>query len=351
MKPFTFIDLFAGIGGIRIAFEKSGGVCVFSSEIDKYAKDTYEANFHERPFGDITKIDPSEIPDHTILLGGFPCQTFSICGSRKGFRSAEGTLFFSICKILDEKRPYALMLENVKNLKSHDGGRTISKIMAMLRDLGYNARYDILNALDFGLPQKRERTIIVGFRDSALFEFPEHCENTGRLEDILEDVIPDKYFLSNDIRRKRFEKVKPGYPTPSIWHENKSGNISALPYSCALRAGASHNYLSVNGIRRLTPRELLRLQGFPDNFKIIVSDAQIRKQAGNSVSIPVIAAVAKNMVKTMKESASPQQHDGPGPKDASPQCSPATIPPDPDHPNHDTMTDRPPLAHEGTPTQ
>jgi len=301
MKKIKFIDLFAGIGGIRLGFETIDGKCVFSSEWDKYAQDTYEANFGEHPEGDITTINPETIPNHDILLSGFPCQAFSICGDQKGFSDTRGTLFFNIEEILKIKKPYAFMLENVKNLKSHDKGRTFKTILKHLKELGYSVHHTILNALDFGLPQKRERTIIVGFKDNIEFSFPKPLGIKPNLAHILEqdDSIEEKYFVSEAIREKRKQKVKPNYPTPSIWHENKSGNISALEYSCALRAEASYNYLLVNGIRRPTPRELLRLQGFPDSFKIVVPYTQLRKQVGNSVSIPVIQAVAQEIQRSI----------------------------------------------------
>lgn len=302
MKKCKFIDLFAGIGGIRLGFEVHGAQCVFSSEWDSFAQDTYEANFGERPAGDITKIDPNEIPNHDILLGGFPCQAFSICGDQKGFSDTRGTLFFNIEQILKIKKPYAFMLENVKNIKSHDKGRTFKIILEHLDNLGYFVHHSILNSLDFGVPQKRERTIIVGFKENLDFNFPKPLGIKPNLRDILEadENIDKQYFVSEKIRKKRMDKVKPNYPIPSIWHENKSGNISALEYSCALRAGASYNYLVVNGIRRPTARELLRLQGFPDTFKIVVPYTQIRKQAGNSVTVPVIKAVAEEMLKSME---------------------------------------------------
>jgi len=301
MSSFTFIDLFAGIGGIRLGFEYHGGKCVFSSEWDKYAQDTYEANFGERPDGDITQIDPKGIPNHDILLGGFPCQAFSICGDQKGFADTRGTLFFNIEEILRIKKPYSFMLENVKNLKSHDKGRTFETILDHLKVLGYYVHHTVLNSLDFGVPQKRERTIIVGFRENISFSFPKPLGTAPDLSTILEDatIIDKRYFASESIRAKRMSKVKPNFPTPSIWHENKSGNISALEYSCALRAGASYNYLLINGIRRPTPRELLRLQGFPDSYKIVVPYTQIRKQVGNSVTVPVIKYVAGEMIKSI----------------------------------------------------
>lgn len=301
MKKFTFIDLFAGIGGIRLGFEAVGGECVFSSEWDTFAQTTYEANFGEKPAGDITEIAASSIPDHDILLAGFPCQAFSICGDQKGFDDTRGTLFFNIEEILRVKQPFAFMLENVKNLRSHDKGRTFKIITQRLESLGYHLHHTILNSLDFGVPQKRERIFIVGFKKDIAFNFPQPLGIQPKLTDILEDEakIEDKYYVSEQIKQKRFAKVKPNYPIPSIWHENKSGNISALEYSCALRAGASYNYLVVNGIRRLTPRELLRLQGFPDSFKVVVPYTQIRKQTGNSVSVPVIKAIAKEMLSSI----------------------------------------------------
>ncbi len=299
---FTFIDLFAGIGGIRIPFDELGGHCIFSSEWDKYAQETYEANFGERPEGDITLINPNAIPDHDILLAGFPCQAFSIIGNKQGFSdTARGTLFFNIVKILQTKKPAAFLLENVKQLKTHDRGRTFKIIEENLHQLGYFTYTSILNALDFGLPQKRERTFIVGFREPLKFSFPNSFKETPLLTNILEpdEQVEQKLFASDFIKNKRLErlKVQPFYP--SIWHENKSGNISILPYSCALRRGASYNYLLVNGIRRPSSRELLRLQGFPENFKIVVSHSEIRKQTGNSVPVSVVRHVAKKMIEAL----------------------------------------------------
>lgn len=302
---FRFIDLFAGIGGIRIGFETVGGECVFSSEWDTGAQNTYEANFGEKPNGDITQINAKDIPDHDILLGGFPCQPFSIMGSKKGFLDTRGTLFFEIERILRDKQPRAILLENVKQFRTHDKGNTFRIIINKLEELGYHTYATILNALDFGLPQKRERTFIVGFRDNIQFQFPNPYGVQAELNSVLEpdDSVDPKLFASEKIKKNRLDRLKaqnskPFYP--SIWHENKSGNISVLPFSCALRAGASYNYLLVNGIRRPSSRELLRLQGFPDDFKIVVSHQEIRKQTGNSVAVPVIKEIARSMISALK---------------------------------------------------
>ncbi|MEQ1704590.1 MAG: DNA cytosine methyltransferase [Rickettsiales bacterium] len=295
------IDLFAGIGGIRLGFEANDCDCVFTSEWDVDAQKMYEANFGEKLHGDITKISPADIPDHDILLGGFPCQPFSIIGKSLGFSDTRGTLFFNIEEILRVKKPYALMLENVKQLVSHDGGRTFGIIKEKLEQLGYFLHIKVLNALDFGVPQKRERVIIVGFRDDIEFKFPEPVGFSKSLSEILEsdEVVASSFFASDKIKNDRLDKIKKTPGVLSIWHQNKGGNISALPYSCALRAGASYNYLLVNGIRRLTSREMLRLQGFPEDFKIVVGYQAMRKLTGNSVAVPVIQAVAKNMIEAI----------------------------------------------------
>lgn len=300
-EKLKFIDLFCGIGGFRVAFEEAceendvQSECVFSSDIDKYAQDSYEANFGERPAGDITLIDEKEIPDHDILFGGFPCQPFSIIGQMKGMNDTRGTLFFDIARIIKEKKPKAFILENVKQLVGHDGGKTLKVIVQALKDIGYHVQYSVLNALDYGLPQKRERVVIVGHREPIMFTFPTPEKPYKSLKKILEKKVEDKYFASEYIREKRKNKHKSSY-YPSIWHENKSGNICSYPYSCALRSGASHNYLLVNGERRLIPREMFRLQGFPDWYKIIVSDAQAKKQAGNAVPVNMIKAVVEKLL-------------------------------------------------------
>ena len=301
---FRFIDLFAGIGGIRLAFESVGAKCVFSSEWDRHAQQTYATNFGDTPQGDITAISSDQIPEHDILLAGFPCQPFSIIGDKLGFTDTRGTLFFDIERILRDKRPRAFLLENVKQLKSHDKGRTLAVILQKLTDLGYHLHWKILNALDFGLPQKRERIFIAGFQEPYAFRFPQGTADRKTLADILEpDENVDSHWLASEyIRTKRQASVQGKHVFyPSVWHENKGGNVSVLPFSCALRAGASFNYLLVNGRRRLTPREMLRLQGFTESFVIDGVETQIRKQIGNSVPVPVVTAIAHQMVKAMTE--------------------------------------------------
>lgn len=300
MQKIRFIDLFAGIGGIRIPFDELGYECVFSSEWDEKACKTYEANFGDKPHGDITQIAAEDIPSFDLCLAGFPCQAFSIMGKMQGFADTRGTMFFEIERILEHHKPRAILLENVKQLVTHDKGRTFKVILEHLATLGYHVKYQILNALDFGLPQKRERVIIVGFREKELadeFDFT-FTRKPYNLSNILEDdsKVESSYFASDRIREKRKASVV-GKDVfyPSVWHENKSGNISVLGYSCALRTGASYNYILVNGVRRPTSRELLRLQGFPDTYKIVVSNADIRRQTGNSVAIPMIRMVAEKI--------------------------------------------------------
>lgn len=301
-NSLRIIDLFSGIGGIRLGFEKYGCINVFSSEYDKDAQKMYLENFGEQPSGDITQINPDSIPEHDILLAGFPCQPFSIIGNKQGFADERGNLFFNIEAILRAKQPYAFLLENVKQLRTHDNGNTFRIIQEKLLALGYFLHCNILNALDFGVPQKRERIFIIGFRENIKFDFPKPFASCKELSEILEDdtQLNKQLFASEEIVKKRLAKLKSQPFYPSIWHENKGGNISVLPYSCALRAGGSYNYLLVNGYRRLSPRELLRLQGFPDSFKIVVSYTALRRLTGNSVAVPVIQAIAQEMIKAMQ---------------------------------------------------
>jgi DNA (cytosine-5)-methyltransferase 1 len=304
---FTFIDLFAGIGGIRLGFQAAGGKCVFSSEWDANAAKTYAANFGEQPFGDITKIPASVIPDFDVLLAGFPCQPFSIIGDKEGFgHETQGTLFFNIEKILMAKRPKAFMLENVRNLTAHDHGRTFRVILEHLRTAGYDVHYKVLNALDYGVPQNRERIIICGFRRPTRFEFPPPIPVNARKQakDILDDAaeMDLSLFVKPGIRDSRLRRMKAvDFPKPYISHENIAGAITPHTYSCALRAGASANYILINNMRRPSAREMLRIQGFPDEFRIVVNYGQIKRQTGNSVAVPMIKAVARRIVDAMFE--------------------------------------------------
>ncbi|MCL2630913.1 MAG: DNA cytosine methyltransferase [Firmicutes bacterium] len=305
-SEFTFIDLFAGIGGIRLPFDKLGGECVFSSEIDKFASQTYQANFGELPHGDITKISAESIPKFDVLLAGFPCQAFSVAGKRKGFSDTRGTLFFEIERILEFHKPKCFLLENVKGLLGHDRGKTFEVILDSLENkLGYSVHYKVLNAKNFGMPQNRERVIIVGFSDHNIrFKFPEATNLKTRLGDILADSVDDKYTLSNQLwlnqqARKEKHRAKGNGFGYSLFNENSeyTSTISARYYK-----DGSEILIEQSGKnpRRLTPREAARLQGFPDSFKLVVSDVQAYKQFGNSVPTKMIEAVAINVLKSLR---------------------------------------------------
>lgn len=310
-NKIKYIDLFCGIGGFHQAMQIASesldidSECVFASDIDVEACAAYDANFNLKPVGDITKFNASDIPNHDILLAGFPCQAFSIIGDRKGFEDTRGTLFFDIARILKEKKPKGFVLENVKQLRGHDNGKTLEVIISTLLDLGYDVQYKVLNALDFGLPQKRERIFIVGWLKKLDFNWEFSERKMTPLSKILEKKVSDSFFASEAIRTRRNEAVKLSqisHNRPTIWHENKSGNISAYEYSCALRAGASYNYLLVNGERRLTEREMLRLQGFPDTFKITHKYNTLRRFAGNSLPVPAATEVISRLLQLNKKS-------------------------------------------------
>ena len=292
----TYIDLFCGIGGFHIAASNLNLECVFASDIDAEARRAYKGNFGIQPSGDITEIASDDIPDHDLLCAGFPCQPFSIIGSRKGLKDPRGKLYKEIIRIIEAKRPEALLLENVKQFSTIQRGRVLEYIESDITRLGYRVESKVLNALDFGLPQKRERVLIIGTRqDIGDFEWPNEGIKMRPLKEILEKNPDKKHFASDYIRESRKRAHTPKLK-PAIWHENKGGNISSHPYSCALRAGASYNYLLVDGERRLTPREMLRLQGFPDWFEILCNDSQTRKQAGNAVPVPMVQAVLEKLL-------------------------------------------------------
>ncbi|RFU65118.1 DNA (cytosine-5-)-methyltransferase [Peribacillus glennii] len=310
---FTMIDLFAGIGGIRLAFQKQGGLSVFASEWDKFAAKTYKMNFGDDPEGDITQIPVGQIPEHNILLGGFPCQPFSQAGLKKGFEDTRGTLFFDIARILKERRPQAFLLENVKQLKGHNKGKTLETILRVLReDLDYTVDYKVLRAADFGVPQNRERVYIVGFYnplggESIPFTFPEPTNKPTRVGDILEKVVDEKYTISDrlyegHLRRKEEHKKKGNGFGFSVFNADSTytNTISARYFKdgseILIDQGPGKNP------RKLTPRECARLQGFPKDFVIPVSDTQAYRQFGNSVAVPVVEAVARNMVDAIEKS-------------------------------------------------
>lgn len=289
-------DFFCGIGGFHIAAKNLGLNTVFACDIDPKVRCSYLANFGLDPKGDIAQIDEDKVPDHDLLFAGFPCQPFSIIGQRKGFADPRGSLFFQLLRFIYAKSPKGIVLENVKQLTSLDHGRILERIKHELAVLGYAVDSRVLNALDFGLPQKRERTIIVATKPRVeRFRWPESVVHIQPLAEILENNPDPKHFASERIQRKR-KALHTASFSPAIWHENKGGNISSHAWSCALRAGASYNYLLVDGVRRLTSREQLRLQGFPDDFQIVCSDAETRKQAGNAVPVPMVEAVIRRML-------------------------------------------------------
>lgn len=296
----TFIDLFAGIGGIRIPFDELGCSCVFASEIDKFAQETYTANFKHQPHGDITKISNEIIPKHDILLAGFPCQAFSIAGKRLGFDDVRGTMFFEIARILEHHKPRAFLLENVKGLISHDNGNTLSVILSQLRKLGYNVFYKILNAKDFGVPQNRQRIYLVGFLDCFSFEFPHKQSFTTRLGDILEEVVDSKYTISDRLWSSHQNRKKKHIENGNGFGYSMFNRDSQYTSTISARYYKDGSEILIEQLednpRKLTPREAARLQGFPDSFRIVCSDTQAYKQFGNSVSVPVIRALANKIV-------------------------------------------------------
>lgn len=345
---FNFIDLFAGIGGIRLPFQELGGKCVFTSEWDKFAQKTYSRNFGEMPHGDITQISASDIPDHDVLLAGFPCQAFSQAGLRQGFHDTRGTLFFEIQKILAKKRPKAFLLENVKQLRGHDKGRTLQTILEILRGeyeehipksvllsmsaearealdtrLNYWVDYRVLRAADFGVPQNRERVYIVGFDKSAfpgvdfdtLFKWPEPTGEKTSLGKILESnkkvdpryTISDRLWAGHQRRRVEHKEKGNGFGYSLFNRQSPYANtISARYYKDGSEILIDQSDVGKNP-RKLTPRECARLQGFPEDFVVdYVSDVQAYKQFGNSVSVPVIRHLAEAITTSMEVAESLQ---------------------------------------------
>ena len=305
------IDLFAGIGGIRIGFENAGFESVFSNDFEPACKKTYDLNFETSKLHiqDIREIEPDTLPDFDFLLGGFPCQAFSIAGHRQGFNDEKnrGNLFFYVAKILEVKQPTGFLLENVKNLVSHDNGRTFQIIQTMLQELGYHLKFQVLNTMEYGnVPQNRERIYIVGFKNFTQcmqFSFPEPIELTRTVKDILEPTVSQKYYyngkpLYDRIKNDVTEEGKVYQWRRQYVRENKK---NVCPTLTANMGTGGHNVPIIkdaHGIRKLTPLECLRLQGFPDSYVLPdnLSDGALYKQAGNSVSVPVIERIAKNIV-------------------------------------------------------
>ena len=337
--PFRFIDLFCGIGGFRIAFEKAGAKCVFSSDYDKFSQQTYESNFGEKPFGDIHSVAVADIPQHDILCAGFPCQPFSLAGVSKknslgrkhGFDDVkQGNLFFALAEVIDFHRPAAFVLENVKNLKGHDQGRTFDIIHRTLTEaLGYTVYHKIIDAKPL-VPQHRERIFLVGFREWRHFEFPNFPSEGPKLASILERDPDPKYTLTdhlwNYLQRyaEKHRAAGNGFGFGLVTERDHARTLSARYHK-----DGSEILIAQRGKnpRRLTPRECARLMGYPDTFKITVSDTQAYRQFGNSVVVPVVQHVAKLVVRTLKMPKSstydlvleekPNAHLGQGPKEPS----------------------------------
>jgi len=308
-----FIDLFAGIGGFRLAFESVGAKCVFSAEIDQHACKTYQDNFGDNPFCDVSTLDPKEIPNFDILCAGFPCQPFSIAGQRKGFCDTRGTLFFDIERIIQAKQPKAFILENVKGLVSHEKGNTLKVILDTLSDkLDYKVFYQVLNSKDYGVPQNRERIYIIGFKDKKVdFKFPNKIDKEVDLNSILEDNPLDSEIsktaqmnvINNLKNHKKYNDIKDN-PLLLAYEIRKSratfryDNLSPT-LTAKMGTGGNNVPVLVHQMRKLTTRECLRIQGFPDEFKIEPNKAQSYKQIGNSVSIPIVQLLAQIIINSV----------------------------------------------------
>lgn len=326
MDKITFIDLFAGIGGFRIAFENQGCKCVFSSEIDKYACETYKDNFGEYPSGDITKISSEDIPDFGILCAGFPCQPFSIGGLRLGFEDSRGTLFFEVARILKDKKPSCFILENVKGLVNHDNGNTLRVIENTLNEIGYDFSYKVLNALEYGVPQNRERWYCIGFKKELNISFDESVNNSKRvfkfpeprkLDFFVEDVIerdPRGYgctkkatenisiHLSNFIKKNGKNKdrlIIASEIRPSRCSFRNNGTVPC--FTAKMGTGGNNVPVIVEYNRKLTELECLRLMGYPNTYKIKSNYYQTYKQIGNSVIVTIIEELASKMVELLKK--------------------------------------------------
>lgn len=319
------IDLFAGIGGIRIAFEQNGVKCVKSSEIDKYACKTYSENFKEEPLGDITKIKPEDLPDFNIIAGGFPCQPFSLGGLRKGFEDTRGTLFFEVARLIRARKPEAFFLENVEGIVNHDGGKTISVIEDVLRELGYNFQWKVMNASDYGVPQNRKRWYCVGFREDLnigfegqegeyvkRYSFPEKCPLKYTVNDVIENVTSTEYNVTDTCKKnilsfvdqfKSSARYNPDFVLlaneirPSRCNFKSDGISPCL--TAKMGTGGNNVPVYVEKMRKLTEKECLRLMGFPEWYAIEKNTMHSYKQIGNSVVVSIVEQLAKEMVKVL----------------------------------------------------
>ncbi|MFA5026675.1 MAG: DNA cytosine methyltransferase [Candidatus Methylomirabilota bacterium] len=312
-KTYKTLDLFAGIGGIRMGFERAGFETVFANDFDPYCKPTYDLNSNgvKLTVADIQKLKTADLPSFDILLGGFPCQPFSIAGYRRGFLdTGRGDLFFTIVKILRDKKPQAVFLENVKNLKTHDNGRTFKIISDALEDLGYHVKVKVLNSMEYGnVPQNRERVYIVGFKSKKqydAFEFPEPVKLSKTVSDLLDDEVDKRYYYNDHPLYKQLKEMMKSQGVVYQWRrvyvrENKSGVCPTLTANMGM---GGHNVPLIRdkkGIRKLTPRECARLQGFPENYKLPnLPDTKLYKQFGNSVTVSVIERVASQIRKALE---------------------------------------------------
>ncbi len=311
LKGYTFIDLFAGIGGFRLALESFGAECVYSSEWDKYAQETYNLNFNEIPDGDITQVDEKNIPSHDILCAGFPCQAFSISGKQKGFEDSRGTLFFDVARIVKEKKPMVVFLENVKNFATHDGGNTLRVVKKTMQELGYSFDYEVLNPIHYGMPQKRERIYMICFREDIkreTFVFPKPFQLDRYVEDFL---LPNNkvidYIVERDdlLLNDKAETTENSNSTIRVGTVGKGGQGERVysPKGIAITLSAygggifskTGGYLIDGKTRRLHPRECARLMGFPDTYELHPNKNQAYKQLGNSVIIDVLQLITEQI--------------------------------------------------------
>jgi DNA (cytosine-5)-methyltransferase 1 len=307
-KKYKFIDLFAGVGGIRIAFERNNCKCVFSSEWDEHSQKTYQANFGEKPHGDITQIAEKDIPDHNILTGGFPCQPFSTIGKREGFKHpTQGTLFFDIVRILKKKKPEAFLLENVKGLVNHDKGNTFKQIVKTLKEeLNYSVEFKVLDSADYGVPQHRKRIYIVGFSESTAkakgfsFDWPEKDKKKVGIGQFVERH-PEGYAISNHLQGSYIYKKDDG--RPQVIDENSDIQVKTLvsTYHKIQRLTGTFVKDGKTGLRLLSENECKAVMGFPSDFKFPVSRTQMYRQMGNSVAIPIVGKIAKEITKSLSK--------------------------------------------------